>query len=264
MKTYVITLEKNSERSRHIRKHVKERKLDYSIIPAVDGSLLTEEELNKCCNMEKVNKLRWWLTNGAIGCALSHLKAYEIFLKTNDTSAFIIEDDALLPENINEILHEIENEIKSNEIILLYYTSFKLARISKIGKKKLSYGGLYYPLDIKQPITATAYIVGRQTAENLKSSIKPIEVTADCWQHFYEKGTFSSLRLHYPSVVSTKNFKSSIDYLKEGSLIQTISSLINNYKIPFLYQLIKLKRKRKLNKMLNQFILDDAPSPLQQ
>lgn len=262
MKTYVITLERNSERNKHIKRHIIERNLDHKIIPAVDGALLTDKDLQKSCNMEKVNKLRWWLTNGAIGCALSHLKAYEEFLSSHEKAAFIIEDDAVLPKNINELLAELEGSIQTDEIVLLYYTSFKPAKLTSYRSEELKNGGgLYYPMDIGQPITATAYVIGRGAALKLSETIKPIEVTADCWHHFYSRGAIQSLRVHYPSLVTTKNFKSSIDYLKNDSHLQTILSYINKYKIPFLYQFLNSRRKRRLNKMLNQFSFCDEVSP---
>ena len=248
MKTYVITLERSKERNLYIKKHVVKRSLDYQIIPAVDGSLLTEEDIKNTCNLEIVNQNKRWLTNGAIGCALSHLNAYLEFIKTPNRSAFIIEDDVLLPKNINLLLNEIEREIKPSEIILLYYSSFKPAKFSAIGETNLSFGGLYYPIDIKQPISTTAYIIGREAAINLIKIIKPIRTAADSWFYFYSKGAFNSFRLHYPSLTLTKNFKSSINYFKKGSIKHYLSLFINNYKIPILYHILKYNRKKILTK----------------
>jgi len=82
MKTYVITLERSKERGEYIKKHLKEHGLEHQIIHAVDGSLLSPDEIAMSCDMEAVNRLDWWLTKGAIGCALSHYKAYETFLES--------------------------------------------------------------------------------------------------------------------------------------------------------------------------------------
>ncbi len=262
MKAYVITLKRFKQRNQYIKRHIVERNLDYKIIQAVDGSFLTEKDLEKLCNIEKVHKLRWWLTNGAIGCALSHLNAYKELITTDNKAAFIIEDDVILPKNINFILNELEKEIKSNEIILLYYASFKPAKLSVVGKEKILQGNLYYPMDIKQIITASAYIIGKDAARNIIKTNRPIEVTADSWHYFYEKRAFDSLRLYFPRVVSTMNFKSSIDYLKNGSIKQILSSFIDEYKIPLLYQLIQYKRKRRLNKMIKNFSTTNKISPL--
>ena len=265
MKTYVISLKKAKERSKYIEKHINELELDYEIIPAVDGSLLSREEINNECNTEKVDRLRWWLTNGAIGCALSHKLAYKKFLDTNENSVFIIEDDIVLPVNIKSILEEISKEIKPNEIILLYYTSFKPAQFSKIKGVQLSVNPkqqLYFPMDIKQPITAAAYCIGRDSAKNILKVNTPIEVTADSWHDFYSKNAFESFRVLYPSTLKTKNFKSSIDYLGDNTVKSRLSNFINSYKIPILYQFVRHIRKKRLNSMLHHFSLTNIESPL--
>jgi len=262
MNTYVITLERSKQRSNYIKKHAINRGLDFQIVPAIDGLLLKQIDIEKTCNVEIVNRHRYWLTNGAIGCALSHLKAYNEFLRTDRESAFIIEDDVLLPKNIKNILSEIDREIKTNEIILLYYVSFKPAFFSSKGKINLSEGGLYYPIDINQPITAAAYIIGREAALNLSKMIIPIQVAADSWGYYYSKGAFNSMRVLFPSPILTKNFKSTIDYLKKGSLKQVVSEIINEYKIPIFYNILKFIRKRNLSKMLNHFTIIDDPSPI--
>lgn len=262
MKTYAISLKRVVERRNYILDHLSSLKLDYQLIDAVDGSQLTDEELQRSCDMKKVNQLRWWLSNGAIACAMSHQEAYKCFLKSDDKAAFIIEDDVVLPENIESLLGEIEKEIQDSEIILLYYTSFKPALFSAVNARMLTDGGLYYPMDIAQPITAAAYVIGRQAANNLVKKFHPIRVTADCWGHFYNDDSFNSLRVHYPAKVSTKNFKSSIDYLQPGSWKSKFASFVNKHQVPIIYQYLQKKRKQRLNSMLGHFQLTEDDSPI--
>lgn len=261
MKTYIISLERAKERNKYIKKHIIDRQLDHKIINAIDGNLLTEKDIKANCNIKQVEKYPLWLSKGAIACALSHLQAYEEFLKTNDKAAFIIEDDVFLPKNIKEILSQVVEEIKSDEVILLYYTTFAPEKISNIARKDLSSGGLFYPLTFEAS-TAAAYLIGRGAAQNLKEKSKPIAVTADCWSYFYEKNYINSIRLHYPSSITTKNFKSSIDYLKPSSLKGKIALFINKYKIPILYHYMQLRRQKKLDVMLNNVSITDDPSPI--
>ncbi len=262
MKAYVITLERSKTRNNYIKQHVADRKLDHMIIPAVDGSLLTDKDLEETCNLEIVKLYPIWLTKGAIGCSLSHLLAYEAFLKTDAKSACIIEDDVILPKNFNEILDEVDKELKSNEIILLYYTTKRTAYFSTVGSVKLSDSGLYYPMDIKQPITSAAYVIGRTAAMNMKGIVKPVDAAADSWEHFYSKGGYESFRVQYPAPVATKNFKSSIDYMQKGSFKQIVTQFIDDHKFPVVYQLLSYLRRRNLNKMLHHFALTDEVSPI--
>lgn len=261
MKTYIISLERAKERNKYIKKHIIDRQLDHKIINATDGNLLTEKDIETNCNIKQVEKYPLWLSKGAIACAMSHLQAYEEFLKTDDKAAFIIEDDVFLPKDIKKILLEVEEEVKNNEVILLYYTTFSPEKISTIARKKLSSGGLFYPLGFESS-TAAAYVIGRGAAQNLKENSKPIAVTADCWSSFYERNYINSLRLHYPSAITTKNFKSSIDYLKPNSVKGKIALFIDTYKIPILYQFMQFRRKKSLDLMLNNVSITDEPSPI--
>lgn len=262
MKTYVISLERETRRRKYITEHCKNLNIDYQIIEAVDGNLLTQQDLENTCDIETVTRLRHWLTNGAIGCALSHLKAYQEFLKTDDKFAFIIEDDAILPKNIKTILAEASSKIDTNEVVLLHYSSFKPAKLSNVNKISLSSSYLCFPMDVNQPISAVAYIIGRQAASNLANNIIPIKVAADSWGYYYNKGFFDSFRVQFPMSVKKMSFKSSIDYLDKTSWQGKISTLVDKYKIPLLYQLFAFRRKQILNKKLGHFELTDERSPI--
>lgn len=262
IKTFMISLERATQRRNYIKQHLEGLKVDFQIIEAVDGNQLTPQDIEKYCDVEAVNKSRYWLNNGAIGCALSHLKAYQEFLKTTANFAFIIEDDAVLPKNIKTILKEITEHIDLNEVVLLYYTSFKPAKFSNINKLDLTESCLCYPMDIKQPITITAYIIGRQAATNMANEIIPIKVAADSWSYYFDKGCFDSFRVQFPMSVKTKNFKSSIDYFEKDSLKSKVLSFVDKYKVFVFYQILALRRKWHLNKMLGHFELTNKISPI--
>ncbi len=264
MKTYAISLARSNERARYIESHLTERQLNYTVINAVDGETLTTKDIEDYCDIEEVNKHPVWLSNGAIGCALSHLKAYREFLSTGEAAAFIVEDDVVLPSNINSILEEINRQLQESEIILLYTASFRTAAFSTIGKEEIQSGCLYYPIDMSQTITATAYVISRRAALNMSNHILPVKVTADSWHYYYDKKKcFDSLRVLYPLVIQTKNFKSSINYLPKHTFKFILSDIVNRYKIPGLYSLAKYLRKKRLDNMLGNFVFTDEASPIQ-
>jgi glycosyl transferase family 25 len=262
MKTYAIALRRSKERYNYIQNHLKQTGLDYRIIDAIDGSKFTTQDLEANCDMNEVNKLRWWLTNGAIGCALSHYACYEAIVKSKDKAGFVVEDDAVLPSYIGSILNDIEKNIDENEVVLLYYTSFGECKLSNIGRVDLDYGSLVFPLDIKQTVTATAYVIGRNAAAGMLEAAKPISVCADSWHHFYNMGAFSSFRVLYPSVVKVTNFKSSLDYIRANSITGRVTQLINEYKLPIAYQILHYLRKQRLNRMLNNSSFTNESSPI--
>ncbi|MFN0118101.1 MAG: glycosyltransferase family 25 protein [Elusimicrobiota bacterium] len=264
MKTLAISLQRSKERRSYITQHLAEGDIDFEIIDAIDGAKLTEHEVELYCDVQKVKELGWWLTPGAIGCALSHLKAYRILVKNDLPYAFIVEDDVILPSNIKQILENIANNLKQSEIILLYYASFGDCKLSSIGSEEISNQKLCYPMNIEQTITASAYIITNEAARNMIDSILPISVTADSWHYFYRKNAFSSFRCLFPLAIKTKHFKSSIDYIPADSLKAKIAILIDRYKIPPAFQLLKLIRKHRANRMNKRFTLTQESSPIYQ
>ena len=176
MKVFVISLERAKRRRKYLEEHLNALGMEYELVDAVDGRMLTQDEIEKHCDMEAVRKSPQWLNSGAIGCALSHYEAYRRIVEQNIDCALILEDDVLLPQNILMILDEVEKRIKDKEVILLYYASHRKCFFSTVGQEKIIDGALCYPMDIAQPITTAAYVIKNQAAKNLKGLIKPIRV----------------------------------------------------------------------------------------
>lgn len=260
MKTFIISLERAKERRSYIIQHISQFNLDYQLIDAIDGDTLTQQDIEINCDIQKVNQLRWWLSNSAIGCALSHYNAYKEYLKTGDKAGFIVEDDVMLPLGINKILDDVEAAINENEIILLHYSSAQPIEISIQARHELSSGTLMYPLNFFG--SAAAYVIGWKAAQSLIKDIRPISVTSDCWHHYYKMGSFQSFRVLYPPMVGITPFKSSINYFNNRFITNFISTVINKYKIPIIYQYLKYKRKRKSKFLSSNFSLTDKVSPI--
>ncbi len=262
MIAYVLNLKRSVNRFNFITNHLEQRNINFKIVEAVDGNDLTQSDIEKNCDVERINKSKHWLSKGAIGCALSHYKAYQEFLETSEKCALILEDDVVLPVNFDKILSEIENVISEDEIILLVYSSFVPTQLSLFNAVKLSEGMLCYPMEIRKILTASSYIIGKETARKMADNIIPVSVTADFWHHYYNKNCFSTLRVHYPSVIAFKNYKSTIDYIPQDSVKEKISKMIDTFKIPVIYQILKIKRERNFNKRIKHFSLTDKVSPV--
>ncbi|MFN8436427.1 MAG: glycosyltransferase family 25 protein [Cytophagales bacterium] len=250
MKIFAISLARATERRTYITQHLESLRVDYEIVEAIDGKFFTEDKLNIHCNQEQRKKLPHWLTQSSIACALSHRLAYEKLINSTSSMALMIEDDVILPTNIESILNELAQTTKDCEIVLLYATSFRKCKLVPTEIKNI-----YIPENIKEPISAAAYFLTRNTAEKLYKNMYPIYVTADCWHHYIHSKWIDKIKLAYPFPVKTKNFKSSIDYLKSDTLLAKILNFINKYKIPPIYQILYLKRLRHLKQMEGRFYL---------
>jgi glycosyl transferase family 25 len=123
-----------------------------------------------------------WLNPGAIGCALSHRRAYEEIRSSLDDVALVLEDDVTLPPWIAGLCARVGSEMEGREIVLLYFRAFGVCRFSARDAVDLSTATrLMYPIDAQQPITAAAYLISRAAARSLSEAIVPVRAAADSW-----------------------------------------------------------------------------------
>ena len=117
---YIINLKRKQS---IISELIKQKINNYKIIDAVDGNSLKKAYLNKNVYKNKFNNNKWNISMslGQIGCALSQLKIYKIFIKSKYDLAFILEDDAIFKYNFKEELKNLifENFKEQKQIILL-------------------------------------------------------------------------------------------------------------------------------------------------
>lgn len=262
MKTILISLKRQTDRRERLMKDLKRLNLSYEIFDAVDGYKLTDNELKKLCDPVAMKRNESYFTKGLIGACLSHYTVYKKIVELNEPYALIIEDDAKLPKNIVQLLDDIEKQIVPNELILLYYQSMGLTEISTLNETKLTCGhSLVYPI-AGNVNCAGAYIITKEACEALIKVIMPIHVGPDEWKYFSENG-LGQIRLLYPQVVKTYDFRSTIsdisNFSKNKILIRTLNVIEKRKIFPFA-QLLSLRRNIYKNKVYNNFKFVDKKS----
>ncbi|MBR5958377.1 MAG: glycosyltransferase family 25 protein [Salinivirgaceae bacterium] len=220
---FVISLERAKRRRQYIQSHLQSLNLNFTVVDAIDGMLVDEDFLYSQADMERVRQSPYWLTKGALACALSHKKALDLFVDSHFDMALILEDDVVLPLSIKTLMSEISEKISEYDIVLLYYAALRGAYLSKVGGINVVSGSLLYPMELKQVSTSSAYIIGKEAARRMSSIIIPVSVAADSWGHFYKHNCYNNVYLHYPMEVQTKDFKSSIEYF-DGKFKSKLSS----------------------------------------
>ena len=94
-KVYVINLDKDTERLRRIDRQLKAQGIEYERFSAVVGSqVASDSRITPVCNQ--------FCTDGMKGCALSHHTIWERAIEHGYTSILIFEDDAIVPDDLNE------------------------------------------------------------------------------------------------------------------------------------------------------------------
>lgn len=98
--TYLINLDRASDRLEKMKIEFEKTGIGYERISAVDARKLKGDEyiINNQYDRD--------LIPGEIGCYLSHVETLQIFLESTYNFALIIEDDAILPENLKSIINE--------------------------------------------------------------------------------------------------------------------------------------------------------------
>lgn len=142
-----ISLERRKDRRERLEKHLSERGFkNVYYLPAFDGGKITpnvvtivpparsyfsfKDELTRM-PINRLNRFQ-------IGCTLSHIAALKFAKMLGAKRALIVEDDIEFPENIQEVLVNIENETKGLEWEHIYlggavrnYVSIKMKKVSE-------------------------------------------------------------------------------------------------------------------------------------
>jgi glycosyl transferase family 25 len=262
MKTFIINLERSVARREHILGEVTKHNLDFEFIKAVDGAALSDDEFNRLMDSEAMKQEPGILTRGTLGCLLSHLDVFRRIVEEDLDMAFVLEDDAVLPEDIDEILYDVAANIAHSEIVLLYFYSFSPCELSENGAVEI--GGkrkLMFPAKIDQPVSSAAYVITREVANRLLRLELPMKTACDDWGHWYQQGGFDSLRCIYPSPVSISGAKSTIQTFVQSGLRVKITQFIEDHKIPLFSDLLRRARLKDLEtKSAVKFV--SKPSPI--
>ena len=112
---YVISLKSSVGRKKHITESLNNSGIPYTIIEAVNGSMLNDQELQKICSgIFESGFYTRYLLKGEIGCVLSHFSLYRKMIDENMEIACILEDDAAIADNFKDLL--FSENINVNEI----------------------------------------------------------------------------------------------------------------------------------------------------
>jgi len=246
-KVYVISLKRAPERRSSITKQLESLGLDFEMIDAVDYQELKDTDFERLCDAQAVAQ-QPFLTKGMRACALSHVKALNKMIADGAPAALILEDDAILPADIKELLLTLGSELRKNEVIALSYHSHRNEEICLSTQNSIELGNerkLMFPIDVTYMASTMAYMVSLPVAQKMVSVMMPISELPDSWGGYFRKGAFQAFRCVYPVVVKPAPFRSTLDHIGTKTLKSAISSLIRRYKLPFFNTLLE-KRSQKL------------------
>jgi GR25 family glycosyltransferase involved in LPS biosynthesis len=238
---YLINLDKATERLNFVRKSIEELGFLFTRISAVDGNNLSREKMESIIDLETYKKCFKMLPEpGTIGCALSHKKSWESFLKSDNEFAIIFEDDVSFdPKELRKTVQEVLKKKKLWDIVSFevkhYGLPVKLTSLSFY--KKL----VFYLTNVTH---AGCYLINRYAAYQLLQKFYPIKMPVD---HYFTSSWAFNLKFAgvEPRIVHQKFGDSQIKTCV-SSKIRTpkilISNLLYNIQRAIIHFLYNIKR----------------------
>lgn len=258
MRVYVINLARSPERRAHITAQLANTGLDYEIITGVDGLSL---DLADCdiAHPSVISGNR--LPAGAVGCAMSHIRAYQKVLSDGANAALILEDDVNLPADLGVLIDTVAKHLTGAEVALLNYQTDEPCQLSSRGAITLPSAQLLaLPIDVVELTSAAGYVITRSACERMTRSAPPIRANADDWQYFYKEELLDRVRVIWPQAIAKNpNLASTIgSYSLGNSMRARLVARLMHRNIPILRQLV-IYRRYRIFQTRNQAKLVESP-----
>jgi glycosyl transferase family 25 len=247
MHAYVINLARSIDRRTHIEAQLRATQVDYDIVSAVDGRDL---DLTDTRVVDPAFAAKMIDHPGVVGCALSHLEVYRRILHDGFDSAFILEDDVLLPTDLGILIDATTQHMVGAEVVLLNFQSYEPCRVTKVGATSLPSSRLLVEVvDKDQAVSGGGYLVTREVCARLVNILTPVSTPADSWGHFCERGAIDRLRCVVPMpVIQDPAMRTTMSYYRPGSRYASFREAIASSSFPVLRQALAFRRRRHLQR----------------
>lgn len=172
-KTYLINLDSAIDRYKRMAQQLSDLHMPYERISAVNGRLLSFPHPG-------FDELSYTLLHGRrrnpaeIGCYLSHLRCAEELLASGADYALILEDDLVLPVDLQQILASAE----------LHHADWDILRLSTVNKGR-KYAFRQFTPDRMLAVALTrekgsgAYVINRRAARWFVEALSPMRLPFD-------------------------------------------------------------------------------------
>ena len=214
MKIIVISLIDANQRRAQIQAQLSAHNLPFTWLDAVDGRKWSDDELSQFIDKKALYKnLSHKPIAGSVGCHLSHMKAYETLLASDDEAMLILEDDAIIDAELPHYISALAETMSSIDILFLCdrRENRPAIEIGKIGKHKKQVS-----ICVKRfsNIGTTGYIINRRAARYLLDNHKDFGIEIDCllnrwWHHGLAVATIK------PDLVKDEDAVTQIGYALE-------------------------------------------------
>lgn len=163
MKLFVINLARRTDRRAAMARQLNRLGLSFEAISAVDAEYVNESWL-----------ARYFTPSGPLGslpkgdrcCSLSHRKAWQAFLASDEDFAVILEDDIILDASASKLLNDPSWLPEGVDLMKLEHFGPESQRILVGPRQKIGRAHSVAPI-LSRHTGAAAYIISRSAAEQL-------------------------------------------------------------------------------------------------
>lgn len=202
IKILVISLERSVDRRDTISRRLKELKLEFTFVDAVDATTLPQNLVMTIQQQQRqIHDYGRNVGQTEIACAMSHIKAYQMISDQGLDGAIILEDDAIIESRFASLFRWLTAETKPVEGMWLLgggeylekqvvKTYFDFAILStKPHYRDLSWGQSFKIIGCFDRLArACGYFLDKGTAVRLAAGNNPIQAVADDWPFFIKNG----------------------------------------------------------------------------
>ena len=257
MYAYVINLARSRDRRAHMLAELKKTRIEYEFVSAVDGRDVDMSD-PMLVSLAVLSTRSQFPANTA-GTVLSHLRCYERMIAEGRDTALILEDDVILPTDLNALADSVAKQLSGAEVALLSFDHGEPVKMSRESAVEvLGNRMLMLPIDANQPVSGGAYVITREACERMIKFALPIRLNPDNWGHFYEGGALDRIRCVVPlsvrksaSLTSTQGSYA----LGDGIRFRLIWPIVK-LELPVLHQILIRRRQRILDRFARWQVVD--------
>ena len=172
MNIVVISDKNNVVRRQNVINEFNKKNIAFRFFDAIMANKMSKEELDAKSIKDT------FLSPSEIGCALSHCGVYDVFLKSDEKSIMICEDDIYFNYDSLLKIKEFLEETNEPRLVVLQKSIYHHKRIGSVRENINLYS-------TRNAFCTHGYMINRTAAENIKKLQTPVKFEIDAFKFYY-------------------------------------------------------------------------------
>ena len=197
------------------------------------------------------------LSDGEVGCALSHVEVCRRIVDQELEFGVVVEDDVVLPKDFDSLVERLVRQLRPGEIISLYCPTWDKWGLTRHGQRESGRYAILQPRHPDTMRTTLALLIHKDAARRIASVNDPVIFRADDFGEMYRRGLVNYLGAVHPFPCSYFPFPSSIGYIKRP-IVSKMTQIAGS-----VWPLSVFLRRRRLrlqnDRLRHMKVFDDEP-----